>query len=61
MITGVGGKVLGVGIMTGGLRYAANGGAGTEFDTYPISTKGTGLKLKIVVLIQLLEMLLIYQ
>ena len=28
VITGVGGKVLGVGIMTGGLRYAANGAAG---------------------------------
>ena len=47
VITGVGAKVLGVGIMTGGLRYAAASGAGTEFETYPISTKGTGLKLKI--------------
>ena len=33
--------------MTGGLRYASATGAGTEFETYPISTKGTGLKLKI--------------
>ena len=47
VITGVGAKVTNVGIMTGGLRYAAASGAGTEFDTYPISTKGTGLKLKI--------------
>ena len=47
MITGVGGKVLGVGIMTGGLRYTQATTAGTQFDTYPISTKGTGLKLKI--------------
>ena len=47
VITGVGGKVLGVGIMTGGLRYAADGADGGEFETYPISTKGTGLKLKI--------------
>ena len=47
VITGVGAKVTGVGIMTGGLRYAAASGAGTEFETYPISTKGTGLKLKI--------------
>ncbi|BCV03013.1 MAG: hypothetical protein CM15mV59_1360 [Caudoviricetes sp.] len=40
-------SVLGVGIMTGGLRYDSATGAGTEIDTYPISTKGTGLKLKI--------------
>ena len=47
VITGVGASVLGVGIMTGGLRYDSATGAGTEIDTYPISTKGTGLKLKI--------------
>ncbi len=47
VITGIGAKVLGVGIMNGGVRYAASAGDGAQFDTYPISTKGTGLKLKI--------------